>query len=175
MRQNKPFQVLCGSLLLGIAAASAFWLFAMPRDRGISDSQARAMHFPDANTYNRVDMLTKSISVHKRLKPNEVFEASALLKIPSVGTQVDTLFALSKLATVSGEKDKALDLMLPFVNNPDPDLRGSAAILLKSFNTPRADQAYETLLNDPDEEVRRHAKRSVAMRVAWRKMERDKN
>jgi HEAT repeat protein len=53
---------------------------------------------------------------------------------------------------------RAVELLMPFMNDPDWQIRHRLAQALSQFNTPEAQSALETLSQDPMEQVAAHAR-----------------
>lgn len=165
MKISKTTQVLCGALFLGVACASAVWLFVVPRDRGITDEHARRIGYANATQRTAANALYARVRNNKRLDSRDVSELTQLLNSGNPGARVNALVTVGVVAEVTRDAEenrKALDLLLSVARHPDPEMRLSVIHDLLKFRDPRSLAAIEAMTQDQDSRVRQEASSRLA-------------
>ena len=175
MKLSKTLQILLGTLFLGIACASAQWLFWTPRDRGMTDAQARKIGYASAAQKEEAHALYTAVRKSKSISPSQAMQISDSLKSEQPSLRLKALLTLDVIGEQSRdatEHQKAVTLALAAVHHPSPDMRVCVAMTLVKFaDDARARAAIEAMTHDSESQVREYAigaMKSMQNGPAWK-------
>ena len=152
---SKSTAVICGCILLCIAAASLLQLWTAPPKRAISDEQARKAGYSSSSERTQIFEWEQARYDNKLLSDRDVAEATSMLKGASISSRSEILSTLINLGLRDKPmKSETVSLISEYINDPEWSVRYTMALALRYCSDPRARRLYEGMAHDTNETIR---------------------
>lgn len=145
---NKSFKIICGSLLMGIAFASAYRL-AFPQAPTITDAQAQTQHYKDAQEYQQ--FVKWMHSLHQwHLTNDQLAEARTMFATGSPTVRMNVISHVTVHARHKPYDQRGIVFLGSCTHDPDRNVRSLLSMNLATFHDPTARAALQAMSQDTD-------------------------